>query len=270
MKSKQYVKKYDLGQGVNFNHNEFIADMVFDFMSMIEWEELRGEFNLGKFDQVVTQMRDKWEGINNKTLGILPEKLWKYFYATVVVELKSEKFPELEKQRQDILNMNNRELERVLSNQGISVSIGFGFNVAWDRQWGQAHDLNNRFVFIALREAERRKMKRQNQEAEELQKRAAQWKKEKEARRNFWEGYGHTSGDSSFFGGILSGILKGMSAPIKALDTLNISEDATEDDVKKAYRKLSLKHHPDKGGNQQKFIELTEAKNKCLAYVSNR
>lgn len=40
---------------------------------------------------------------------------------------------------------------------------------------------------------------------------------------------------------------------------LGVSENASQDDVKKAFRKLSLKHHPDKGGDQTKFSEINEA-----------
>lgn len=42
-------------------------------------------------------------------------------------------------------------------------------------------------------------------------------------------------------------------------DTLGIDKQATKDDVKKAFRKLAQKHHPDKGGDEKKFKEITEA-----------
>lgn len=43
-------------------------------------------------------------------------------------------------------------------------------------------------------------------------------------------------------------------------DTLGIDKTATQDQIKKAYRKLSMKHHPDKnGGNDAKFKEINEA-----------
>lgn len=41
--------------------------------------------------------------------------------------------------------------------------------------------------------------------------------------------------------------------------TLGVDRNATQDDVKKAFRKLAQKHHPDKGGDEAKFKEITEA-----------
>ncbi len=40
---------------------------------------------------------------------------------------------------------------------------------------------------------------------------------------------------------------------------LGISRDASPDEVRKAYRKLAHKHHPDKGGDEKKFKEINEA-----------
>lgn len=42
-------------------------------------------------------------------------------------------------------------------------------------------------------------------------------------------------------------------------DILGISEGASKADVKKAYRTLASKHHPDKGGDEDKFKEIQEA-----------
>jgi len=43
-------------------------------------------------------------------------------------------------------------------------------------------------------------------------------------------------------------------------DTLGVTEQATKDEIKKAYRKLSKQHHPDmNGGDDAKFKEIAEA-----------
>lgn len=40
---------------------------------------------------------------------------------------------------------------------------------------------------------------------------------------------------------------------------LGVPKTATQDDIKKAFRKMAMKHHPDRGGDQAKFKELNEA-----------
>ncbi len=40
---------------------------------------------------------------------------------------------------------------------------------------------------------------------------------------------------------------------------LDVSKSATADEIKKAYRKLAMQHHPDKNGDAQKFKEINEA-----------
>ena len=42
-------------------------------------------------------------------------------------------------------------------------------------------------------------------------------------------------------------------------ETLCVTKEASDSDIKKAYHTLSLKYHPDKGGDTQKFQEISEA-----------
>ena len=40
---------------------------------------------------------------------------------------------------------------------------------------------------------------------------------------------------------------------------LGISKSASEDEIKKAFRKKAHEHHPDKGGDAKKFTDVNEA-----------
>lgn len=51
--------------------------------------------------------------------------------------------------------------------------------------------------------------------------------------------------------------------------TLGLKTDATEEEVKKAYRKLAMKHHPDKGGDPEEFKKIQSAYDRITKGDSN-
>ncbi len=42
-------------------------------------------------------------------------------------------------------------------------------------------------------------------------------------------------------------------------DTLGVSESASDQEIKQAFKKLAMQHHPDKGGDTTKFQEIQTA-----------
>jgi DnaJ-class molecular chaperone len=45
----------------------------------------------------------------------------------------------------------------------------------------------------------------------------------------------------------------------EALSRLGLAAGASEDDIQKAFRKLAMKHHPDRGGNEEEFKSIKAA-----------
>ena len=51
-----------------------------------------------------------------------------------------------------------------------------------------------------------------------------------------------------------------FNTDIDYYNVLGINKNASQDEIKKTYRKLSLKHHPDrKGGSADAFKKINEA-----------
>jgi len=76
--------------------------------------------------------------------------------------------------------------------------------------------------------------------------------------------------DDWFYSTLAAMFLKSNVKPVESFAVLGLDDNATIEDVKKAYRKLSLENHPDRGGDKDKFIAITEAKNKCLSWFENK
>lgn len=200
MKPLHYVRKYGLDKSTNFDHNEFIQDLTTDFLTLLEvGKTASGKYVLAGFENTVRAIRQKWDSISNKTSGELPDKLWNYFYATVICKMREELFPN--------------------------------------------------------------EMKRRQQEKEDREKHRAEYKDWEQREFGFYD----------HFFGMFNFLFKSQNKiPTESFEVMKLTHESSEEEIKDEYRKLSKLHHPDKGGDSKRFMEITEAKNKCLIYVKNK
>ncbi len=112
MKTKEYVKKFGLDKSNKFNHTHFIQDLTIDFTTLLETGKTSsGEYKLKGFENTVSAIRSKWDAISNKTVFGLPDKLWNYFFATVIVKTREVLFPTEMKARRDRAEQNKKMYE---------------------------------------------------------------------------------------------------------------------------------------------------------------
>jgi hypothetical protein len=201
MTTKEYVVKYNLNISAKFNHTQFVQDLASDFIALLEINKAND--NLKGFENAVRCIKMKYDAIGNKTLGVFPEKLWNYFYATVIAKMREELCPKDMQRKREIDEQKRKEWEKRKA----------------QRQW-ESEQFND----------------------------------------FFWS--------QNYFSFLFA--QQKTAKPIECFAVLGLSENATEIEVKSAYKKLANTHHPDKGGKQDKFIEITESKNKCLHWISTQ
>lgn len=110
MKTKEYLDKYNLHKGWNTKiQNEFIADMASELEAQCILN--KAEDNIRGFDNALRQVRTKWDNISKKIPYGIPEKLWSYFFATVVAPFREEMCPKEMKRRADIREQKHKEYE---------------------------------------------------------------------------------------------------------------------------------------------------------------
>ena len=294
MKPKHFVKKYNLDTKDTFNHNRFSVDFGTDFMSRLEVYKTFNGWGVNRFFDLISEMRKRFETIDLKCKVQLPEKLWSYMKNAIFMEVFDQEFPEVAEDRNELRKMNIFELKSWLKSQNdLFKKFGIGHYYSftgridlaefeWDRNYQEKvigslglkpsysydeaddviYQLNDYLVNCAWSELTYQLKKVAAAKAKIQFKIRKEWEEErKDFNRRKWDWF-------SFINDSLKGFGIDKSEYVPYMSILNLTGDFKESEVKESYRKLSLLKHPDKGGNHEDFIELTEAKNKCLEYLS--
>lgn len=93
MTTGDYVKKHKLNVSDNFNHATFVNDLKKDFNKLLTSDiKKNGRITEPRFAGTVKSIKDKFDSINNKTKGNISDKLFGYFYASVIIPKKDSFF----------------------------------------------------------------------------------------------------------------------------------------------------------------------------------
>lgn len=152
MKPIAYVQKYSLNNPTwNINYDEFHKDLKADFIELVESQVLKSQslasydaewdLNVGNpkpsiyaFKECINQMRAKFEGINQKTNGVLPEHIWNKLYAAVICKVRDKLFPEIQKEFNTLNAMTPEQAFQWLSQRGLITQEKLVPRTLWNEQ----------------------------------------------------------------------------------------------------------------------------------------
>jgi len=275
MKPIHFIRKYKLDRGIKFNHTKFAVDFGNDFQSRLELYKTYASWSHPRCLELMEEARKIWDNIDRKTNGVLPEKLWTWIYYNIIVPTKQAEFPEIAEQEIKIDNMHIGQLKTFLRNETKSY-IG-DVAMEWDHYApdNAVGELNIRPNHTLRRLEERiyRDCSYIAQYAfEELEYQLTkvgyanakvQFNMHRKRKHKSKKKFNYREWSYKQMFGIFDPAEYDVYFEVLGISKKKVSEKM----INKAYRELSMKHHPDKGGKADKFVEITEAKNKCIEYL---
>lgn len=270
MKNQDYIRKYELGtfgeigeRPIDKNVDDLIMDLYFDYKSNLEY--LLGEkeeLSINQYDNIYAQMLQKVNSLGKKTPYDLPIKVYESlekFYIILLKNFCTTVYNKIE----EVKTWKYRE-EWYVDNKFNQFFSDYKF-----RPYSYNKSDVTKFPKIVKIVYDIYLEKKKEYEQLEREREQRKWERERKQYQNrqntynsFWEQF-----FGNAFNDFMNGLLSKISIPTNEFALLGLTNSATVEDVKKQYRTLIMTHHPDKGGSQEKFIEITEAKNKCLTYL---
>lgn len=282
MKPLDYVKKYKLAQSVNFSHKQFALDFGNDFISRLEVYRTFSTYSLSKFFDLIDEMENRWFQIEKKTAGNLPPKLFDYIYNAIMMPMIDVEFPHIYALKKKVDSSNIEELKSMLkeefdndffsrmyvddmawewNHQYVENAIGeLGLrpNGYWSKINKMVDDKNSYILYYIFDELTYQLKK---VAAAKAKTQFRIFIKEKEKRKTMFDWWDYVFSQ-------VGSVRVDKNEYQTYFTRLGLTLESKEEDVKAKYRTLSMTKHPDKGGSSEEFIEITEAKNKCIEYLT--
>lgn len=106
MKPKEYILKFKLDKGLTRDKvNAFMKELGNEFKELVpirmpKQSITQADYN--KFQHVVTEIKSKWDGVNKKIPGSLTDHQWNFFFASYILPVRNELFPNMENKYKEI------------------------------------------------------------------------------------------------------------------------------------------------------------------------
>lgn len=268
MKTIQYIKKYKLDIGINFDYSEFVTDLKREFYALLEVS--RNELNPDNFFSIMDAMEHKWERLNMKTKGVLPSYLWDVLYYKIMMKRFYKTFPKLAEYKAKCKTMKISRLVQELKNfasERSDYKLSFFLNYT-------SHDFSFKVINYSPSSIGELEYESSNDFMklerilegggyfndyrihilfEELSSQL-----QKVARSKFLTQKDNPKREVPFIN--FNTLLKFHEYKMH-FDYLNLDiASATEDKIKDVYKELCKTSHPDKGGDHDTFVEIIKAK----------
>ena len=106
MTSKEYIEQFRMDQeNYEFSRPEFISALTNEFLEGIKKDCISKGMELLSYPEFkihVSNIQKKFQDIShNMAIGRLSNNLWRYFFATVVVEYRKKNYPDIQARIED-------------------------------------------------------------------------------------------------------------------------------------------------------------------------
>lgn len=287
MKNQDYIRKYFLYVSLeppkrpiddSITFRNFLRDIYFDYKSLLDYESLKGELSLKNYDNIFTQIKQKIDSLSKKTPYGIPDEAYKKideFYYQLMEEFCPFFYKKIEEIKSWSYDPNYYDYSKF---------DDFFATYKFEYYGYRKNDLDKfpKIVSIAYNIW---KYKKEDYEYNLHQENIRKQKIHKERMENdpqYRERYNRDNFRSNFYGfffgnffddfsrAFFNDLLKDINVPTESFAVMDLEKNCTEDEVKTKYRSLVMVHHPDKGGSKEKFVEITEAKDKILNYIKSK
>jgi hypothetical protein len=279
MKVEEYIQKFQLNEGVNFNYALFLNYLKREFYARLEL--YKDDMTTEKFYDVIDQMSEKWEMIVAESESVIPEFLWEILYYKIIMKRFYKIFTEFAEYKDEIQKWNIatlvQELKDIAKNRGDIRIESFISRRSRDLKYDPVNFDKNSIGEIELKA---------NPLLIELERLLYKGKYFSDYKIHLLYSELNSQLRRVAVSKIKTGTIVQENDKLRDIPYINFKLNLTyleykecfdyfgldinkntKKDVNSKYGELYKKLHPNNGGNVDEFIQLARMRNSCLEYL---